>query len=236
MQRRRAVRAAGLGVVGALALAGCASEPQSVGEAWHQARTQLDEAETVRLETAYTTGRQGPQSVRWDIAGRLDGGDAESKGVMQVGRDSHITMESRQVGEDVFVRVDVDGSDVPDDVQMMYSDPQWRRVSAGEGQEPPLKSLLDQVGLPAADALDGAQVRAEEVDWDGGTAYRYAVPEEVADAAMAEGDATRVHSFTVDDDGELVALTVDDGRATQQYALSDWNQIEPAEAPEEVAE
>ena len=81
-----------------------------------------------------------------------------------------------------------------------------------------------------------AEVRAEEVDWDGGTAYRYAVPEEVADAAMAEGDATRVHSFTVDDDGELVALTVDDGRATQQYALSDWNQIEPAEAPEEVAE
>lgn len=150
MQRRRAVRAAGLGVVGALALAGCASEPQSAGEAWHQARTQLDEAETVRLETAYTTGRQGPQSVRWDIAGRLDGGDAESKGVMQVGRDSHITMESRQVGEDVFVRVDVDGSDVPDDVQMMYSDPQWRRVSAGEGQEPPLKSLLDQVGFPAA--------------------------------------------------------------------------------------
>ncbi|MBZ9934633.1 hypothetical protein LB570_31735, partial [Mesorhizobium sp. BR1-1-5] len=44
------------------------------------------------------------------------------------------------------------------------------------------------------------------------------------------------YSFTVDDDGELVALTVDDGRATQQYALSDWNQIEPAEAPEEVAE
>ena len=40
----------------------------------------------------------------------------------------------------------------------------------------------------------------------------------------------------VDDDGELVALTVDDGQATQQYALSDWNQIEPAEAPEEVAE
>ena len=92
------------------------------------------------------------------------------------------------------------------------------------------------MGLPAADALDGAEVRAEEVDWDGGTAYRYAVPEEVADAAMVEGDATRVHSFTVDDDGELVALTVDDGRATQQYALSDWNQIEPAEAPEEVAE
>ena len=92
------------------------------------------------------------------------------------------------------------------------------------------------MGFPAADALDGAEVRAEEVDWDGGTAYRYAVPEEVADAAMADGDATRVHSFTVDDDGELVALTVDDGRATQQYALSDWNQIEPAEAPEEVAE
>ncbi|MDK7236516.1 hypothetical protein QP448_13385, partial [Staphylococcus haemolyticus] len=76
----------------------------------------------------------------------------------------------------------------------------WRRVPAGEGQEPPLKALLDQVGFPAADALDGAEVRAEEVDWDDGTAYRYAVPEEVADAAMVEGDATRVHSFTVDDD------------------------------------
>ena len=52
--------------------------------------------------------------------------------------------------------------------------------------------------------------------------------------AQAPAAAQRV--IAVDDDGELVALTVDDGRATQQYALSDWNQIEPAEAPEEVAE
>ena len=79
-------------------------------------------------------------------------------------------------------------------------------------------------------------VRAEEVGWAGETAHRYAVPQEVAADAMGQGDSTLLHSFTVDDDGELVALTVDDGRATQQYALSDWNQIEPAEAPEEVAE
>ena len=118
MQRRRAVRAVGLGVAGVLALAGCAAEPQSAGEAWQQARTQLDEAQTVRLETA----------------------------------------------------------------------------------------------------------------------HRYAVPQEVADAAMGEGDLTRLHSFTVDEDGGLLALTVDDGRALRQYALSDWNEIDPAEAPEEVAE
>lgn len=236
MQRRRAVRAVGLGVAGVLALAGCAAEPQSAGQAWHQARTQLDEAETVRLETAHTTGRQGPDTVRWDMAGRLDGGDGVSVGVIQVGQDSHMTMETRHVGEDSYVRVSVDGPDVADQVRLMYADPEWHRAPADQPQEQPLAELLDQVGLPAADALEGAEVRAEEVGWAGDTAHRYAVPQDVAEAAMGEGDATRLHSFTVDDDGGLLALTVDDGRAVRQYALSDWNEIDPAEAPEEVAE
>lgn len=236
MQRRRAVRAVGLGVAGALALAGCASEPPSAGQAWNQARTQLDEAETVRLETAYTTGRQGPDTVRWDLSGRLDGGDGRSVGVMQVGQDSHMTMETRRVGEDSFVRVSLDGADIPDSAQQMYADERWQKVPAGQAQEQPLKELLEQVGLPGADALEGAQVRPEEVEWPGVSAHRYAVPQEVAEAAMGEGDVTRLHSFTVDDDGGLLAVTVDDGRATQQYVLSDWNEIEPAQVPEEVAE
>lgn len=236
MQRRRAVRAVGLGVAGVLALAGCAAEPQSAGEAWQQARTQLDEAQTVRLETVHTTGRQGPNTVRWDIAGRLDGSNGAAKGVIQAGHESHMTMETRTVGEDSYVRVSIDGADFADDVQLAYADPQWRRTPAGQEQERPLKELLEQIGLPSADALEGAEVRAEEVGWAGETAHRYAVPQEVAVAAMGQGDSTLLHSFTVDDDGGLLALTVDDGRSLRQYALSDWNEIDPAEAPEEVAE
>ena len=49
---------------------------------------------------------------------------------------------------------------------------------------------------------------------------------------MGQGDSTLLHSFTVDDDGGLLALTVDDGRSLRQYALSDWNEIDPAEAGE----
>ena len=66
--------------------------------------------------------------------------------------------------------------------------------------------------------LDGAEVRAEEVDWDDGTAYRYAVPEEVADAAMVEGDATRVHSFTWT---TTASCWTTPGRSTT--GVSSWN-------------
>ncbi len=134
------------------------------------------------------------------------------------------------------MRVSIDGADFADDVQLAYADPQWHRTPAGQEQERPLKELLEQIGLPSADALEGAEVRAEEVGWAGETAHRYAVPQEVAAAAMGQGDSTLLHSFTVDDDGGLLALTVDDGRSLRQYALSDWNEIDPAEAPEEVAE
>lgn len=241
MHRRRAVHAAGLGLIGALALAGCASDPQPAGEAWKQARTQLDEAESVRLSTAYTTGRQGPSVVTWDIAGALDGGNATSTATMGVGEDSRMVVDTRTVGEDVYARVSTEGEDVPAQVRAAYGDDGWKRLPADQAQAQanPLRTELDRIALPAADALEGADVEPEEVELQDGHAQRYAVPADVAGGAQAaagEGEPVRVRSFTVDEDGSLVGLQVEAANALQQYELSDWNAIDPAEVPEEVSE
>ena len=56
--------------------------------------------------------------------------------MIQAGHESHMTMETRTVGEDSYVRVSIDGADFADDVQLAYADPQWRRTPAGQEQEP----------------------------------------------------------------------------------------------------
>lgn len=233
MQRRRAVRAAGLGVAGALALAGCASEPPSVGEAWHQARTQLDEAETVRIEAASIAGNDNNGAIRWNSAGRLDGGDGVSTVRMRVGQDSHVTLETRRVGGDVYTRLSSDGDDVPEPMQQTSAEGRWEKSSADQAQDQTVSSLLEMIPLPAADALDDADVEPERIDWRGDTAHRYTVPEGVAQSTGGGRDGATLRAFIVDEDGNLAALTVDDGRSDQQFVFSDWNAIDPAQAPEE---
>lgn len=235
MQSKRAVRAAGLGVVGALALAGCASsQPDAVGQAWQQARTQLDEAGSLRLTTAYTQGQGDPAVVTWDIAGQRHGQNGTTVGTLGVGEDSRVVVETRVVDGQGYVKVDLEGEDVPADVRAAYPDSSWTR--ADDAVAGVLDQQLDRIGLPAADALADADVQPEEVQWSGGTAHRYAVPAEVADAAVTGGADERLVSFTVDDDGTLVGLRVETDAAEQEYTLSDWDEIEPAVVPEEVAE
>ena len=239
MQRRRAVHAAGLGLIGALALTGCASDPQPAGEAWKQARTQLDESDTVRLTTASAGGRPAPSVVTWDIAGALDGDEGASTATMQVGEDSRVVVESRTVGEDSYARVTTEGDDVPDAMRAAYGDDSWKRVPDGQGSPASPGAELDRVALPAADALADADVTPEEIDLPEGHAQRYTVPADVAASAQSAGggdQAMRLRSFTVDGDGSLVGLEVESATAVQQYELSDWNAIEPAQVPEEVSE
>ena len=236
MQRRRAVHAAGLGLIGALALTGCASDPQPAGEAWKQARTQLDEADSLRLTTASTTGEQGPAVVAWDIAGDLDSGDGTTVGTMGVGEDSRLKVETRRVDGKSYARMSTEGPRVPEQLAAQYGDGQWREVPAEQAQDNPLRAELDRLALPDADALSGADAEPQEVDWAEGHALRYEVPADVARGAVQEGKAAWLRSFTVDEKGSLVGLQVETDTAVHQYALSDWNSIKPAEAPEEVAQ
>ena len=135
MQRRRSVHAAGLGLIGALALTGCASGPQPAGEAWKQARTQLDEADSLRLTTASTTGEQGPAVVAWDIAGDLDSGDGTTVGTMGVGEDSRLKVETRRVDGKSYARMSTEGPRVPEQLAAQYGDGQWREVPAEQAQD-----------------------------------------------------------------------------------------------------
>ncbi|MGC5049588.1 Tat (twin-arginine translocation) pathway signal sequence [Micrococcus porci] len=231
MQRRRAVHAAGLGVVAALTLAGCGTDQQDAGEAWQHARAQIDGAESVRMTMASVNDSQGPSVVAWDVAGPLEGADGTTTGRMQVGRDSWMTVRSVSADGKTWARVDTEGQDVPEQIASMYRTDGWRETQQS-GQNA-LRATLDAVGLPAADALDGVDVQPEKVDWSGGTAYRYAMPGDVASAARGDSQFS-VRGFTVDEDGDLVGLRVEDGGVIQEFALSDWNEIEPAEAPEEA--
>lgn len=236
MQRRRSVHAAGLGLIGALVLSGCASDPQPAGEAWKQARTQLDEASSLRLTNASTTGQQGPAVVAWDIAGNLASGDGTTVGTMGVGEDSRLKVETRRAGGTSYGRTSTEGSHVPDQLAAQYGEGQWRLLPAEQAQDNALRAELDRLALPSADALSGVDVEPQEVDLAEGHGLRYPVPADVARAAVQDGKAARLRSFTVDEKGTLIGLQVETDTAVHQYELSDWNSIEPAEAPEEVAQ
>lgn len=231
MQRRRAVHAAGLGVVAALALSGCGSAPDDAGQAWQQARTQLDQARSVRLTTATTDGSQGPHVVTWDVAGALDGSNETGEAAMEVGEDSWMQVHTRSVDGTSYARVDTRGEDVPAQVAQGYVTDGWRKTQAQPAGQ--IRATLDAIGLPAADALQGADVQPEEVEYSGGTAHRYVVPPEVADAARGDKSFS-LRAFTVDEDGDLVGLRVEDDSVVQEFQLSEWDEIEPAQAPEEV--
>ena len=233
MQRRRAVHAAGLGALGALALAGCASQPPAAGEAWEQARAQIDGAESVRMSFVSTDGSQTPRVITWDLAGPLEGTDGTTEASMLVGEDSWMTVDTRTVDGRSYARITTQGQDVPAQVAAQYHTEGWRET-APPSQGSPIGGTLDAVALPAADALAGADVQPEKVEWSGGTAHRYQVPTQAAEAARQEGDTFTVRAFTVDEDGSLVGLRVEDGTQIQELTLTDWNQIDPAEVPEEV--
>lgn len=233
MQRRRAVHAAGLGAIGALVLAGCASQPPAAGEAWERARAQIDGAESVRMSFVSTDGSQSPRVITWDLAGPLEGTDGTTEASMQVGEDSWMTVETRTVEGKSYARIATEGRDVPAQVAAQYHTDGWRETPS-QSQDNPIGGTLETVALPAADALAGADVQPEEVEWSGGTAHRYQVPAQAAEAARQEGDTFTVRAFTVDDDGSLVGLRVEDGTQVQELTLTDWNQIDPADVPEEV--
>ena len=92
MHRRRAVHAAGLGALGALVLAGCASQPPAAGEAWERARAQIDDAESVRMSFVSTDGSQSPRVITWDLSGPLEGTDGTTEASMLVGEDALSSM------------------------------------------------------------------------------------------------------------------------------------------------
>ena len=234
---RRPVRLIGLAsaaAAGALLLSACGSQEPTVGEAWSQARTQLQEAESFRLSVDQSSGSGSDEATgEVHISGFTTEPNAELTMEM-ADDDTGMSVAMREVGEKGYVKMNVDSTEMDEEDKALlgFSD-KWREQEIPEDERGMMKSLRDHMleDLPAADALEDSEAERQEVDHDGVKAYRYEVPAEVAeaaadsedeeqeadqdsadapgtaaDSALSEVDLSQLQAFLVDDDGHLVAL------------------------------
>ena len=252
-----------LAVTAALTLSACGG-PDSVGEAWDSAREQLAEAESFRLtaELPEEALQGGATSGTLEASGST--GEPNGQLTMRMKADQgDFSMEVREVGEKGYIRMDVDGEDLDQNAKaMMGLGDKWIAQDVPEDQRGMIGSLRESMlaKLPDAGALEGVDAEAQEVDRDGEKAYRYEIPQDIAEsaaqeaetegedsdgldqgaAALNELDMSLVHAFVVDGDGELLALELrgeegEDGEKAPatEMTFSGWDSVEEVEAPAE---
>lgn len=238
-QDRRGRRTAALLVLGAgaaLALTACGADAGQAPAAWAQARTQLDQATSVRIE-AERRGEAVPGAPAPDatvLAGPVDGSAFEYTGVFRDGehtvRDESRTVDGRTYSRRTLTeRGDVAGVGVP-----VYEE-RWTATDGGLTAASAIGGVVDALlaSLPAEDALEGAEVDAAPIRREGQDAVRYVLADPVAGA----DGRMRLQAFTVaEDDGELLTVetvqTTSDGAAST-VTFSDWNAVQPPQAPAE---
>lgn len=259
-----ALRRLGLGalaVTAAMTLSACGG-PDSAGEAWDGAREQFEKAESFRLKADLPKEalESGATSGTLEAAGRT--GEPNGQLTMRMeAEDGDLTMQVREVGEKGYVRIDLKGQDLDENAKaMMGLGDKWIAQDVPEDQGGMIGSLRESLlaKAPAAGALEGVDAEVQEVDRDGEKAYRYEIPQDIAEAAAQEAeteeeesgqqdqgeaalsrlDMSRLHAFVVDGDGTLVALELQDEKSpdrkeapTSEMAFSDWDSVDEFEAP-----
>lgn len=212
----RVIGLASMAAAGALVLSACGGDVPA-GEAWNEARTQLQEAESFRITS--TMSEQGgdadqgedkggdadqgkqPTSGTFDLSGFTTEPNAEMTMEM-TGGDMDMTMAVREVGEKGYIKMDVTGEEMDEQTKSMLGlGDKWIEQDIPEDERGMMKSVRDDLmdGLPAEGALDDADSERQEVDRDGQKAYRYEVPADVAKSAEDNSEDTK------DEDGEGAA-------------------------------
>ncbi len=256
----RVIGLASMAAAGALVLSACGGDP-TAGEAWNDARSQLAEAESFRLSTEMpeeaSQGEGAPTSGNFDLSGLTTEPNAEMTMEM-TGGEMDVTMAVREVGEKGYIRMDVSGEEMDEEAKAMLGlGDKWIEQDIPEEERGMMKSVRDDLveSLPEEGALEDADSERQEVDRDGGTAYRYEIPEEVTQAdeeqdedtdtegggtdnpgsAINDLDMSELQAFLVDGDGHLVALELKDAESEEvtELSFSDWDSVEKVEAPAE---
>ncbi|MGW5854147.1 MULTISPECIES: hypothetical protein [Micrococcus] len=240
MKRRGARRALPLAVLGtgaALLLSGCGADGGDAPEAWAKARTQLEQADSVRMVTELRSGAQTsagatvPDST--DISGPTSG---EAFRYVSEFRDGAYTTrdESRTVDGRTYSRFTLEerGGVAGEDPE--YAEKWTAAKATGDPSAQGMGAMVDSLlaALPAGDGLDGKEADADTLRRSGQDAVRYVldVP------ASGEGGGVALRAFTVaQDDGELLTVETESAGTGAVTTFSEWNAVPPIEAPAEDA-
>ncbi|MCG7422838.1 hypothetical protein MHY29_08420 [Micrococcus sp. ACRRV] len=228
--RRRALSLAALGAAAALSLSACGASGEDASAAWDAARTQLQDASSVRLTTEARNDSGAapgtPDGV--EIAGDVHSSDLSYTGVFRT--DGYITRdESRTVGGQRYERFTLEQSGgVSGEGRPAFAE-KWKKAEPLPG-DASMRSILDGVltAVPQAGALQGADVRATDIRRQGRDATRY-----VLDTPVKGGTTdSSLTAFTVaDDDGTLLTVETTGPGTRGTVTFSDWNAVEPVTAP-----
>lgn len=234
-------RAAAVLAAAGLLLTGCAADP-TLDENWPEIRQKVVDAQSLRLqmdgEAAPDAEGSGQDSeitaAAADLSGATD--DSHLKGTMDMdmGADS-VDMEILRLGEEVFLKMAADGDGVPAEMAMFEQlvGDRWMLMPADEADSMAgisLKEIMDdlEADMPAAEAFDGKDLKAEKVELDGQEYLKYALPEEFHDFART--------MYVHPEDETLHRLEGtggEDAEADTTATFSEWNAVQAPERPAE---
>ena len=232
-QTRRTRRGLSLAAVGAAALllTGCASGDDAPG-AWDRARTQLEEADSVRMVTelrseAPSNGRAVPDSV--DISGPVDGSSMRYVSVYQddglITRDESRIVDGTAYSRFTVERVGASGEDHPAYVERWTATPYEGDPSA-TGMGAMVSSLLGS--LPESGGLDDVEADADGIRRSGQDAIRYVLDEPVS----GPQEGVELTAFTVSkEDGRLLTVETESAGTKAVVTLSEMGEVDPVQAP-----
>ena len=193
--------AVGMLAASGLLLTGCASDP-TLDESWPEIRQKVVDAESLRLRVEGTAadkeeekddasasaspsaslGTDAIQSANVDLAGATD--DSHLKGTMNMDMGAAtMDIEVLRRDADVFFKLKADGDDLPQEMGMFSTlvGDRWIKTSADQAAQMDisLQEIMSDLeeDMPAADAFDGKDLKAEEVELEGRTYLKYALPE-----------------------------------------------------------
>lgn len=232
-RQTRARRGLSLAAVGAAALllTGCASGDDAPG-AWNRARTQLEEADSVRMVTelrseAPRNGRLAPDSV--DISGPVDGSSMRYVSVYKDGglitRDESRIVDGSAYSRFTVERADAGGEDRPAYVERWTSAP-FEGDPRATGMGAMVSSLLGS--LPESDGLDGVEADAHGIRRSGQDATRYVLDE----PAPGPQEGVELTAFTVSkEDGRLLTVETESAGTKAVVTVSEMGEVDPVHAP-----
>lgn len=239
------IAAAALLATGGLLLSACATQP-TLEESWPEVRQKVVDAQSLHLKmdgtakedasgSASASSSSDIQSGTIDLAGATD--DSHLKGTVAAKMgDGEVNMDILRLGQDVYMRINkAEGGQAPegmDAFQQIVGD-RWMLMPADQASdmgELSLGTVMDDLeeDMPAADAFNGKDVKAEEVDLDGRKVLKYALPEEHKDFGRTMYvDKETKELYRLEDVNSV------ESEADATATFTEWNAVQAPERPAE---